>query len=97
MRSVDHFSRTTSEIREIRLGLFALGFLGLLCAIMIGFVWALSLRVTDLAGYGYDTQLQVQSPAQGVAIVRPTWSITDSEAPAAAKYDEADRHDRRPP
>lgn len=57
MRDLDRLSRTTS------VGSFALGFFGLLCAMAVGFVSALGPPVSNSIDYGYDEQLEGQSPS----------------------------------
>jgi len=67
MKDMDRLSRTTSDTSEIRLRLFALGFLGLLCAMMIGFVSASRALGPNSVDYGYDQRLGAQSLSQSGA------------------------------
>jgi hypothetical protein len=61
MRDLDCLSRTTSDTSENRVGSFALGFFGLLCAMAVGFVSALSPPVSNSVDYGYDERLGTPS------------------------------------
>ncbi len=63
MRDLDRLSRTTSDTSENRVGSFALGFFGLLCAMAVGFVSALTPPVSNSVDYGYDEQLGAQTPS----------------------------------
>ena len=63
MRDLDRLSRTTSDTSENRVGSFALGFFGLLCAMAVGFVSALTPPVSNSVDYGYDEQLRAQTPS----------------------------------
>ena len=61
MRDPDRLSRTTSDTSENRVGSFALGFFGLLCATAVGFVSALRPPVSNSIDYGYDERLGAQT------------------------------------
>jgi hypothetical protein len=55
MRELDRLSRN-------RVGSFVLGFLGLLCAMAIGFVSELRPLASNSVDHGYDEQLEAQTP-----------------------------------
>jgi hypothetical protein len=61
MRGLHRLSRTTSDTSEDRVGSFALGSFGLLCAMAVGFVSALRSPVSNSVDYGYDEQLGAQT------------------------------------
>ena len=63
MRNLDRLSRATSDTSENRVGSFALGFFGLLCAMAVGFVSALRPPVSYSVDYGYDERLEAQTPS----------------------------------
>ena len=56
MKDLDRLSRN-------RVGSFALGSFGLLCAMAVGFVSALGPPVSNSVDYGYDEQLGAQTPS----------------------------------
>src|SRR5208282_5220010 len=63
MRGLDRLSRTTTDASENRVGSFALGFFGLLCAMAVGFVSELRPPTSSPVDYGYDEQLGAQAPS----------------------------------
>jgi hypothetical protein len=63
MTDLDCLSGTTSDSSEYRVGSFALGFFGLLCAMAVGFVSVLGPPVSNSADYGYDEVLGAQTPS----------------------------------
>jgi hypothetical protein len=52
MRHLDRLFRTTSDTSENRVGAFALGFFGLLCAMVVGLVSAIGPPVSNSVDYG---------------------------------------------
>ena len=63
MSELDRLSRTTSDTSENRVGSFALGFFGLLCAKVVGFVSEIRPPASNSVDYGYDGQLGAQTPS----------------------------------
>ena len=63
MRDMDRLFRPTSDTSEIRLRPFALGVLGLLCAMAVGFVSEIRPLRPDSAEYGYDESLGTETPS----------------------------------
>ena len=61
MRDLDRLFRATTDTSENRVGSFALGFFGLLCAMAVGFVSELRPLVSNSVDYGYDEQLEAQA------------------------------------
>lgn len=90
MTDMDRLSRTTSDTSEIRLRLFALGFVGLLCAMTIGFIFALRLLVPNSVDYGYDERVGTGSLSASRA-GRMSDCLGDNAAIAGASRDGLDR------
>jgi hypothetical protein len=63
MRYLDRLPRTASDTSENRVGWFALGFFGLLCAMAVDSVSALRPPVSNSVDYGYDERLEAQTPS----------------------------------
>jgi hypothetical protein len=61
MSDLDRLSRTTSDTSENRVGSFALGFFGLLCAMAVGFVSEIRPPASNSTDYGYDEQLGAET------------------------------------
>jgi hypothetical protein len=61
MRDMDRLLRPTSDTSDVRLRSFALSFLGLLCAMAIGFVSEIRPLRPDSPDYGYDESLGTET------------------------------------
>jgi hypothetical protein len=90
MRNLDRLSRATSNTSENRVGSLALGFLGLLCAMAVGFVSALRPAVSNSVDYGYDERLEAQSPSLSGAKLVSNCSDKGAAIAAAAAMDGLD-------
>jgi hypothetical protein len=64
MRDSDRLCRTRSDTPEIRVWSFAIGFVGLLCAMAIEFVSASRLPAPNSVDYGYDERLEAGSKTE---------------------------------
>jgi hypothetical protein len=90
MGHLDRLSRTTSDTSENRVGSFALGFLGLLCAMAVGFVSALRPPVSNSADYGYDERFEAQIPSLSGAKLVSNCSDKGAAIVGAAAMDSLD-------
>ena len=64
MTDLDRSARMTSDASGSPVGLFVLGFLGLLCAMAIGFLSEFHLLKQNSSDYGYDEALGTQTSSQ---------------------------------
>ena len=90
MRDLDRLSRTRSDTSENRVGSFALGFFGLLCAMAVGFVSALRPPVSNSVDYGYDERLGAQTPSPSGAKLASNCSDKGAAIVGAAAMDSLD-------
>ena len=90
MRDMDRLSRTTSDTSEIRLRSFALAFVGMLCATVIGFVSEIRPLNPNSPNYGYDKALETQTSSLSSASFLSNCD-DDGAAIAGASKDGLDR------
>ena len=90
MTDVDRLSRTSTDTSENRVGSFALGFLGLLCAMAVGFVSELRPPVSSSVDYGYDEQLGAHTPSLSGAKLVSNCSDKGAAIVGAAAMDSLD-------
>jgi hypothetical protein len=90
MRDLERLSRATSDTSENRVGSFALGFFGLLCAMAVGFVSALRPPVSNSLDYGYDERLESQTPSLSGAKLVSNCSDKGAAIGGAAALDSLD-------
>ena len=90
MRNMDRLSRTTSDTSEIRLRSFALAFVGMLCATVIGFVSEIRPLNPNSPDYGYDKALGTQTSSLSSASFLSNCD-DDGAAIAGASTDGLDR------
>jgi hypothetical protein len=90
MRDLDRLFRTTLHTSENRVGSFALGFFGLLCAMAVGFVSELRPLVSNSVDYSYDEQPETQAPSLSGAKVVSTCSDKGAAMVGAVAMDSLD-------
>lgn len=90
MRNMESLVHPRSDASEIRLKAFVLGFLGLLCAMTIGFVSEIRLLDPDAPDYGYDEALGTDTSSLPSASFLSNHS-NDGPATAGASRDGLDR------
>jgi hypothetical protein len=90
MRNLDRLSRTTSDTSENRVRSFALAFVGLLCAMVIGFVSEIRPLEPDSPDYGYDEALETETSSLSSANFLSNCS-DDGPTIAGASKDGLDR------
>jgi hypothetical protein len=90
MRDLDRLSRTTTDTSENRVGSFALGIFGLLCAMAVGFMSELRPPVSSPVDYGYDEQLGAQAASLSGAKLVSNCSDKGAAMVGAAAMDSLD-------
>jgi hypothetical protein len=90
MSDLDRLSRTASDTSENRVGSFALGFFGLLCAMAVGFVSEIRPPASNSTDYGYDEQLGAETSSPSGAKLVSNCSDKGAAIVGAAAMDSLD-------